>query len=140
VLGSTPIASFVADAAKAKRYAKSDSRPVVACSDRSVAYDPAKLRAAYDKCGDDAAGTLMAKAWADAATLKGTLPIARAPKQRPAECMAGAWVGDLVSGTRKTDATLSPGDLDAVAAELNDRPRRTLAWWSPSQALDEALR
>ncbi len=31
-------------------------------------------------------------------------------------------------------------DLDTVAAELNDRPRQTLRWRSPSQALDEALR
>jgi hypothetical protein len=31
-------------------------------------------------------------------------------------------------------------DLDAVAAELNGRPRQTLGWRSPSQALDEALR
>jgi IS30 family transposase len=31
-------------------------------------------------------------------------------------------------------------DLDAVAAELNGRPRQTLGWLSPSQALDEALR
>jgi transposase, IS30 family len=31
-------------------------------------------------------------------------------------------------------------DLDAVAAELNDRPRQTLGWRSPSQALDQALR
>jgi IS30 family transposase len=31
-------------------------------------------------------------------------------------------------------------DLDDVAAELNDRPRQTLGWRSPSQALDEALR
>ena len=30
--------------------------------------------------------------------------------------------------------------LDAVAAELNDRPRQTLGWKSPSLALDEALR
>ena len=34
----------------------------------------------------------------------------------------------------------SQADLDAVAAELNDRPRQTLGWKSPSQALDEALR
>jgi transposase, IS30 family len=31
-------------------------------------------------------------------------------------------------------------DLDAVAAELNNRPRPTLDWLSPSEALDEALR
>jgi IS30 family transposase len=31
-------------------------------------------------------------------------------------------------------------DLNAVAAELNNRPRQTLGWLSPSEALDEALR
>ena len=31
-------------------------------------------------------------------------------------------------------------ELDQVAAELNGRPRQTLGWRSPSQALDEALR
>jgi IS30 family transposase len=31
-------------------------------------------------------------------------------------------------------------DLDAIAAELNGRPRQTLRWKTPSQALDEALR
>ena len=31
-------------------------------------------------------------------------------------------------------------DLDGVAAELNGRPRQTLGWKTPSQALDEALR
>ncbi len=31
-------------------------------------------------------------------------------------------------------------DLDAIAAELNGRPRRTLGFLSPSEALDEALR
>jgi len=31
-------------------------------------------------------------------------------------------------------------DLDAVAAELNGRPRQTLGWKTPSQALDEVLR
>jgi IS30 family transposase len=30
--------------------------------------------------------------------------------------------------------------LDDIAAELNDRPRQTLAWRSPSEALDQALR
>ena len=34
----------------------------------------------------------------------------------------------------------SQADLDAVAAELNDRPRQTLGFKSPSQALDAALR
>ena len=35
---------------------------------------------------------------------------------------------------------LSQVDLDAVAAELNDRPRQTLDFKSPSQTLDAALR
>ena len=37
-------------------------------------------------------------------------------------------------------AHYSQADLDQVAAELNGRPRQTLGWRSPSQALDEALR
>jgi transposase, IS30 family len=40
-----------------------------------------------------------------------------------------------------TDFTrVSQGELDAVAAELNGRPRQTLGWRSPSEALDELLR
>src|SRR6516165_335295 len=35
---------------------------------------------------------------------------------------------------------LTQSDLDTVAAELNDRPRQTLGWKSPCQALDQALR
>jgi IS30 family transposase len=42
---------------------------------------------------------------------------------------------------RRTDfRALSQADLDCVAAELNGRPRQTLGWRTPSQALDEALR
>ena len=33
----------------------------------------------------------------------------------------------------------SKNDLDAVAAELNGRPRKTLAWKTPAQALSELL-
>ena len=40
---------------------------------------------------------------------------------------------------RSEIAHYTQADLDAVAAELNDRPRQTLGWRSPSQALDEAL-
>jgi IS30 family transposase len=41
---------------------------------------------------------------------------------------------------RSEIAHYTQADLDAVAAELNGRPRQTLGWRSPSQALDEALR
>jgi IS30 family transposase len=42
---------------------------------------------------------------------------------------------------RRTDfKAITQSDLDNVAAELNDRPRQTLKWKSPCQALDEALR
>ena len=41
---------------------------------------------------------------------------------------------------RSEIADYTQADLDAVAAELNGRPRQTLGWRSPSQALDEALR
>jgi IS30 family transposase len=42
---------------------------------------------------------------------------------------------------RSTDfKAVTQSDLDQVAAELNDRPRQTLGWKSPCQALDEALR
>ena len=37
-------------------------------------------------------------------------------------------------------AHYTQADLDAVAAELNGRPRHTLGWMTPSQALDAALR
>ena len=42
---------------------------------------------------------------------------------------------------RSTDVNAgTQSHLDAVAAELNDRPRPTLEWKSPCQALDQALR
>ena len=34
----------------------------------------------------------------------------------------------------------SPDDLDAVAAALNSRPRKTLGWKTPAEALDDHLR
>src|SRR6516225_3447153 len=41
---------------------------------------------------------------------------------------------------RSTDfRALTQSDLDRIAAELNGRPRQTLGWKSPCQALDQAL-
>jgi IS30 family transposase len=36
--------------------------------------------------------------------------------------------------------TLTQADFDAIAQELNERPRQTLKFKTPSQALAEALR
>jgi len=36
--------------------------------------------------------------------------------------------------------TLTQADFDAIAQELNERPRQTLEFKTPSQALAEALR
>jgi IS30 family transposase len=42
---------------------------------------------------------------------------------------------------RRSDLKIhTQADLDTVAAELNGRPRQTLNWMSPSEALEEALR
>ena len=42
---------------------------------------------------------------------------------------------------KRSDLALhSQADLDNVAAELNGRPRQTLGWMTPSEALDKALR
>ena len=41
---------------------------------------------------------------------------------------------------RTSLAGYSQADLDAVAARLNGRPRKTLYWMTPSQKLDEVLR
>ncbi len=35
---------------------------------------------------------------------------------------------------------VTPGRLDEVAAQLNDRPRQTLGWKTPSEVLAQALR
>lgn len=127
LLGATPVGSFLADAARARRCVKGGTRTVAACPDGTVAYDPDALRAAYRKHGDNAVATLMAEAWADVARLQGELRASRAPKGRAAECLAGAWAGDLVHGSRTTDATLSPGDLDEAVSVLLAFPGRATA-------------
>jgi predicted metalloprotease len=127
VLGRTPATRLVADQVKAKKCGATAERPVVTCADGTVAYAPAWLRVAYSKYGDYAAATLMAEAWADAAARKGDVRPADAPSHRSAECMAGAWAGDLVNGTRQTSSTLSPGDLDEAVSALLAYPGRATA-------------
>jgi hypothetical protein len=68
--------------------------------------------------------------------------------ERPAEAedraVRGDWEGDLIIGLNHsaigTDlSTHSPNDLEAVAAALNGRPRKTLRGKTPAEALDEHL-
>ena len=52
-------------------------------------------------------------------------------------------IAKLEHGLGSTIADLSRhscGDLDAVALALNTRPRKTLAWKTPAEALDQLLR
>lgn len=41
---------------------------------------------------------------------------------------------------KRTPLPLDQAALDAVADQLNGRPRQTLRWQTPSQVLDQALR
>ena len=45
-----------------------------------------------------------------------------------------------VSWSRKRVITLTQADFDAIADKLNGRPRQTLGFKTPSQALAEVLR
>jgi hypothetical protein len=125
VLGRTPVTTLVASAAHQQRCAQGDTRPVVACAGGVVAYDPTALKAAYDKYGDYAAATLLAKAWADAAQRQGMVRAGRAPKQRAGECLAGAWAAAMANRTLSTTDTLSPGDLDEAVSAMIEYPGPT---------------
>jgi IS30 family transposase len=64
----------------------------------------------------------------------------RSPWQRGSNENTNGLLRQYFPRGRTDLRALTQHDLDHVAAELNDRPRQTLGWKSPSQALDEALR
>ena len=53
--------------------------------------------------------------------------------------MAKAKIRNHVRRLRE-ERGITQADLDAIAVELNDRPRRTLGYQAPSQALAQVLR
>jgi hypothetical protein len=100
----------------------------------------------------------LAAAILAALPLSGALPAAAAAPIPvcPAGCdytSIQAAINAAASGNQNTNGLLrqyyppstdvraiTQSELDAVAAELNDRPRQTLEWKSPCQTLDQALR
>jgi transposase InsO family protein len=58
---------------------------------------------------------------------------------RAATSMRTALVLDALEQAPWARRRRSPGDLAAVAAALNGRPRKTLGWKTPAEALDEFL-
>jgi predicted metalloprotease len=127
LVGKAPVSKVDADTAKATRCGAKAGRPVVACDDGTVAYLPGALRAAYSTYGDFAVATVLAEAWGDAGARAAGARRADAPDRRLEECLAGAWAGGLVSGTRSSGSSLSPGDLDESVAVLLASPGRRTA-------------
>jgi hypothetical protein len=61
--------------------------------------------------------------------------------ERPAGCASLGYWGRGGRLPRRLDfRTLTQADLDTIAQQLNERPRQTLAFNTPSQALAELLR
>jgi predicted metalloprotease len=85
----------------------------------TVVYDPDVLSRVYDSTGDFGAGMLLATAWSSAAQHDLGLSIHGAAARLRADCLTGAWAGDVARGVRSgsgsasdSQLSLSPGDLD----------------------------
>ena len=77
-------------------------------------------------------------------------PISDRPAQMLERVELGHWEGEVIAGSANTSAIVTLvertsdsihtlEDLDAVAAELNDRPRKRLQYAKPSELINELL-
>jgi IS30 family transposase len=60
------------------------------------------------------------------------------PWQRPSKENTNGLLGQYVP--KGSDLRVHSQELAAVAAELNDRPRKTLGWATPAERLEALLR
>ena len=117
--GESPVSDLVADD-DASCEGESDGGVLVEgvqyCSaNDAVVYDPDTLEEIYDATGDFGAGMALAAAWASAALDELGEPFSGAAAHRIADCLTGAWTGDVARGVRDRGdegISLSPGDLD----------------------------
>jgi len=85
-----------------------------------VSYDRQVLEGIYVKSGDFGAGMVLAAAWSSATQHELGLSIAGSDARLRADCLTGAWAGDVARGDRNrgtrgsggSQLSLSPGDLD----------------------------
>jgi predicted metalloprotease len=92
---------------------------VVYCAGtNTITYAAATLDGAVHDIGDLGAGVYVAAAWSSAVEHATGVPIGTTTARATAECLTGAWAGnvqrDTASGSGKF--SFSPGDLDEVVA------------------------
>ena len=102
------------------------------------------LRLTTRRRGCDVYRWWMVVAWTSLVTPSSKM---RPPATRPEEPLAARGSNENINGLLRqylprhvSMRDYSQADLDDIAAELNGRPRQTLGFKTPSEALNEALR
>lgn len=84
-------------------------------ADDYIAYDePGLIEPVYEDIGDFAVSLLIGNAFADRVQRQLDIDLEGVERSLQADCMSGAWVGDLEAraAAGEADFQLSPGDLD----------------------------
>jgi predicted metalloprotease len=84
----------------------------------TIAYDPTALQTAHDSIGDFASGALLAAEWSSAVQHQLGQSLGTKAARTTAECLTGAWAGNLSGQSANGSSTLSPGDLDEAVSLL----------------------